>query len=64
MPSVDLSRDELRDVCMALRAAAYRAQQDAAAQPKPRITATFAADAEHYAALSEKLEQARHHAVQ
>jgi hypothetical protein len=50
---------ELRDAAMAARAAAHRAHQDAAAQPNPRITATFAADAERYTALGEKFEAAR-----
>jgi hypothetical protein len=60
VPTVDLTPDELRDAAMAARAAAYRAQQDAAAQPNPRISATFAADADRYARLSDTFERARH----
>jgi hypothetical protein len=60
MPTLELSNDELRDAAQAARAAAHRAQQDAAAQPNPRITATFQADAERYAQLAERFERVRH----
>jgi len=59
VPTLILAAEELRDAAQAVRAAAYRAQQDAAAQPNPRISATFAADAERYAALATKFELAR-----
>jgi hypothetical protein len=59
MPLIELSEQELRDAAQAARLAAHRAQQDAAAQLNPRISATFAADAERYARLAEKFEQAR-----
>jgi hypothetical protein len=59
MPLIDLSDDELRDAAQAARLAAAQAQKDAAAQPNPRISATFGADAERYARLAEKLERAR-----
>jgi len=59
MPCLDLTDAELRDAAMAARAAAHRARQDAATQPNPRISATFAADAERYAGLAAKLETAR-----
>jgi hypothetical protein len=58
VPDITLD-EELRDAAQAGRLAAYRAQQDAAAQPNPRINATFADDAERYARLAEKFEGAR-----
>jgi hypothetical protein len=59
MPLLDLTDAELRDAAQAARLAAHRAQQDAAAQPNPRISAAFAADAERYTALGERFEAAR-----
>jgi len=59
VPTLDLIDDEVRDAAQAARSAAYRTQQDAAAQPNPRISATFAADAERYTALCERFEAAR-----
>jgi hypothetical protein len=59
MPRLHLTDAELRDAAMAARAAAHRARQDAATQPNPRISSTFAADAERYAGLAAKLETAR-----
>jgi hypothetical protein len=58
-----LTDAELRDAAQAARAAAHRAQQDAAAQPNPRINATFEADAERYTALSDKFENLRRSAI-
>jgi hypothetical protein len=59
MPLIDLTAEELRDAAMAARAAASRAQQDSAAQPNPRISLVFAADAERYTRLGRKFETAR-----
>jgi hypothetical protein len=59
VPAIDLTAAELRDAAQAARLAANRAQRDAAAQPNPRISATFAADAERYARLAEKFEGAK-----
>jgi sugar (pentulose or hexulose) kinase len=58
--TVTLTEQELGDAVQAARLAARQAQKDATAQPNPpRINATFAADAERYAALSEKFERLR-----
>jgi hypothetical protein len=59
MPDLTLTEEELRDAAQAARLAAHRAQQDAAAQPNPRISATFGADAERYTTLCERFEAAR-----
>lgn len=59
MPTLDLTTEELRDAAMASRAAAQRAKLDAGINENPRIKAAFAASAERYGALSEKLERAR-----
>jgi hypothetical protein len=54
-----LTDEELRDAAQAARLAAHRAQQDADAQPNPRINATLARDAERYRLLGEKFEAAK-----
>jgi hypothetical protein len=59
VPLIELSDEELKDAAQAARMAAHRAQQDAAAQPNPRIRTTFADDAKRYAQLAEKFERAR-----
>jgi len=59
VPDITLTNEELRDAAQAARLAAHRAQEDAAAQPNPRISATFKADVERYAALATKFELAR-----
>ena len=59
MPTLELSSDELRDAAQAARVAAWRAQQDAAAQGNPRINASFAADADRYTRLSKKFDDIR-----
>jgi hypothetical protein len=59
MPLIELTDDELRDAAQASRVAAAQAKKDEAAQPNPRISATFAADAERYALLAETFERSR-----
>jgi hypothetical protein len=63
MPLIELSDSELRDAAQAARMAAHRAQQDAAAQPNPRISATFAADVERYGRLAAKFESSNSHGL-
>lgn len=53
---IELSNVELADVAQAVRAAAYRAEQDAAKQSSPTIRATFEESAARFKALSEKFE--------
>jgi hypothetical protein len=60
VPDLTLTDEELRDAAQAARMAAHRAQQDAAAQPNPRISAAFAAAAELYTQLAQKFEGVRH----
>jgi hypothetical protein len=50
-------------IAQAARAAANRARRDGAAQSNPRISATFADDAERYTALGEKFEHSRRSAT-
>jgi hypothetical protein len=59
MPILDLSDDEIRDVCMALRAAAHRATQDAAAMAQSSKDHGFADTARRYTALFERFTAAR-----
>jgi predicted DNA-binding transcriptional regulator YafY len=60
MPQIELTGDELRDACMALRAAAHRATQDAKAMAQSSKDHGFADTARRYAALCEKFEATRH----
>jgi hypothetical protein len=59
MPTLELSRGDLRTLAMALRIAARQAEQDTSNQGNPRIKESFAADARSFAALAEKIEAAR-----
>jgi len=59
MPLIELTDPELRDVCMALRAAAHRALQDAQAMSASSKDHGFGDMARRYAALALRFEQAR-----
>ncbi len=59
MSTVALIDAELADAAQALRAAAWRAEQDAKAQANTTVSTPFIASAKRYAMLAEKLERAR-----
>jgi hypothetical protein len=56
MPDLTLTDDELRDVCTALRSAAFRAMEVAKApRCSPHISESFASDRHRFNELAEKL---------
>jgi len=59
VPTLELIRDELPTLAMALRIAARKAETDAGNQGNLRIRETFSADARNYAALAVRIEGAR-----
>jgi hypothetical protein len=59
MSTLDLTNDEIRDVCMAPRAAAHRATQDAQAMSGSSKDHGFKELARRYNTLGEKFEVAR-----
>lgn len=59
MPTVTLTDAELADAAQALRAASWRAEQDAKVQGTATTSRPFAESALRYAALAEKLERVR-----
>jgi hypothetical protein len=59
VPDLTLTDDELRDAAQAARLAAAQAQSDAAVQPNPRISRTFAESVERFTRLAAKFEQVR-----
>jgi predicted DNA-binding transcriptional regulator YafY len=59
MPTLDFTNDELVECAMALRAAAHRAMQDAAAMAQASRDYGFADTVRRYEALAARFEAAR-----
>jgi hypothetical protein len=60
VPDLTLTDDELRDVCIALRSAAFRAMEVATSRHcSPHISETFAHDQRRFNELAEKLSALR-----